>query len=96
MLALIGTGFAMDVAKMDTGVRGVTNSVLRRVLLVMEALRMIVLSVRLMLTGIRDTDANAIMVTVEVYASLQRKLIVIQNVSGVVMDPKIPTAINVS
>jgi len=70
----------MDVAKMDTGVRGVTNSVLRRVLLVMEALRMIVLSVRLMLTGIRDTDANAIMVTVEVYASLQRKLIVIRNV----------------
>ena len=57
---------------------------------------MIVLSVRLMLTGIRDTDANAIMVTVEVYASLQRKLIVIQNVSGVVMDLKIPTAINVS
>ena len=85
----------MDVVKMDTGVRGVTKRAQKRALRAMEALRMIVSNVRLMRTGIQDTDANAIMVTVEVYASLQMLSIVIQNVSEVVTALRTPTATNV-
>ena len=85
----------MDVVKMVTGVRGVTKHARKRALRAMEALHMIVLNVHLTHIGIQDMDVNAIMVIVEVYAYLLRKLIAIQNVLEAVMVLRIPTATNV-